>query len=164
MPIYSAVVAYDQHHAIGKNNQLLWRLPDDLKHFKALTLNKPLVMGRKTFESIGKPLPNRRNIVLTRDQTLTIAGCEMVHSIPALQKLVENEPEVMVGGGAEIYQLLMPLTTRIYATEVQGVFEADAFFQQLDKTQWQEVSRERHAIDEKHAYAFDFLTLIKRVS
>ncbi len=161
MPMYSAVVAYGQNRVIGKNNQLLWRLPNDLKHFKALTLNKPLVIGRKTYESIGRPLPNRRNIILTRDQTFHPAGCEVVHSVDALQALVAHEPEVMIGGGAEIYQLFMPLTTRLYITEVKTVLEGDAYFPVVDPQQWVEVSREAHSADEAHAHAYDFV-LLKR--
>lgn len=163
MPTYSAIVAYSQNRAIGKNNQLLWRLPNDLKHFKALTLNKPLVLGRKTYESIGRPLPHRRNIILTRDQHFHPAGCEVVHSVDALEKLVADEPEVMIGGGAEIYRLLMPFTTRLYITEVQAVLEGDVYFPEIDMNVWREVSRESHAMDDTHAYPYDFVLLARAI-
>ena len=163
MTYYFAVVAYDQNRTIGNNNQLLWRLPDDLKHFKQLTLGKPLVMGRKTFESIGRSLPNRRNIILTRDPSFRAVGCEVVHSVAALQKLVASEPEVMIGGGAEIYRLLLPVTTKIYATEIEVALQGDAHFVALDPKQWCEVSRHHHAVDVAHPYAFDFVEYVLKI-
>src|SRR5665213_977224 len=137
----SIIVAISENNAIGKNNQLLWHLPGDLKHFKDITSGHTIIMGRKTFDSVGKPLPNRRNIVVTR-QTLTIPGCEVVNSIDAALELCKGEEEVFIGGGAEIYKTAMPHTDRIYLTIVHQPFEADTFFPETDQSEWRKVSRE----------------------
>lgn len=154
----SGIIAYSQNRVMGKNNQLPWHLPDDLKHFKALTIGKPIVMGRKTFESLGKPLPNRRNIILSRDKSLQVPGCEVIHSI---EELAGTEDEIMVIGGAEVFKLLLPHITTLYLTEVLANVEGDTFLPDFDSKKWRENSREHHPKDEKHAYAFDFVTLKK---
>jgi len=155
------VVAIAANNAIGKNNELLWHLPKDLKHFKKLTTGHTVIMGRKTFDSVGKPLPNRRNIVVTR-QNIQIKGCEVVNSLEAALELTNHELEVDIVGGAEIYKQAMPLTNFIYLTIVHQDFEADTFFPEIDYTQWQEMSREDHQTDEKHAFPFSFITLKRR--
>jgi dihydrofolate reductase len=154
----SAIVATSENHAIGKNNQLLWHMPNDLKHFKDVTSGRTIIMGRKTFDSVGKPLPKRRNIVVTR-QDITIPGCEVVKSVEDALALCKGEDEVFIGGGAEIYKLAMPLTNRIYLTIIHHTFEADTFFPEIDKAEWKEVKREDFAADEKNAWPYSFITL-----
>jgi len=156
--ILSAVVAIAENNAIGKNNELLWHLPNDLKHFKQITSSHTVIMGRKTYDSVGKPLPNRRNIVVTR-QHIAIEGCEVVHSVEEALKLCQSEQEVFIIGGAEIYKLALPLLNRVYLTVVHHDFDGDAYFPELDKTRWIETAREEHEIDEKHAIPYTFITL-----
>ena len=152
------IAALDETRAIGRGGQLPWRLPDDLKRFKALTLGKTVLMGRKTFDSIGRPLPQRRNLVLTRDSSFAAAGVEVVRD---LQGALEDD--LMVIGGGEVYALALPLATTLELTLVQTVIaDADAFFPAWDSADWLEVRREHHAADERHMYAFDFVTLSRR--
>jgi dihydrofolate reductase len=152
----SGIIAYSQNRVIGKNNQLPWHLPDDLKHFKAITSGKTVLMGRKTYDSIGRPLPNRRNIILSRDTNLQIMGCEVIHSIEQLADLHE---EIFLIGGAEIFSMLLPQVQTLYLTEVHAHIDGDVYFPDLNPTEWHEISREHHSQDEKHAYAFDFIQL-----
>jgi dihydrofolate reductase len=155
------VVAIAANNAIGKNNKLLWHLPKDLKHFKELTTGHTVIMGRKTFDSVGKPLPNRRNIVVTR-QNIQIDGCEVVNSLEAALELAKGEAELDIIGGAEIYKQAMPLTNYVYLTIVHQDFDADTFFPEIDYSKWQELNREDHEPDEKHAFPFSFITLKRR--
>ena len=155
------VVAIASNNAIGKNNKLLWHLPKDLRHFKELTTGHTVIMGRKTFDSVGKPLPKRRNIIVTR-QNIKIEGCEVVNSLEAALALAKNETEVDIVGGAEIYKLAMPLTNTIHLTIVHQSFEADTFFPEIDNKTWHETSREEHQPDEKNAIPFSFITLKRR--
>jgi len=154
----SIIVAIGENHAIGKNNQLLWHMPNDLKHFKDITSGRTIIMGRKTFDSVGKPLPRRRNIVVTR-QDITIPGCEVVKSIEDGLALCKDEDEVFIGGGAEIYKLAMHLTNRIYLTIIHKSFEADTFFPEIDQKIWQEIKREDFKPDEKNPLPYSFITL-----
>jgi dihydrofolate reductase len=154
------VVAISENHAIGKDNKLLWYLPNDLKHFKEITTGHTVIMGRKTYESVGKPLPKRRNIIITR-QNITIEGCEVVGSIEAAIELCKTEDEVFIVGGAEIYKQAMHLTDRIYLTIVHKSFDADSFFPEIDLTEWQEVAREDHEPDEKNSLPYSFITYEK---
>lgn len=156
----SLIVAMDQNRGIGKNNGLIWRLKRDLQHFKDTTLNKPLVMGRKTYESIGRPLPNRRNIVLSRDPNLQIEGVEVMHSVEEV--LAIDAPEIMVGGGSQIYKLFMPHANVLYLTEVKANFDADAFFPALEGN-WQETARESFTKDEENEVDFDICLLSRSV-
>jgi dihydrofolate reductase len=156
--IVSIIVAIGENHAIGKNNQLLWHMPNDLKHFKDITLGRTIIMGRKTFDSVGKPLPRRRNIVVTR-QNITIPGCEVVKSLEDGLALCQDEDEVFIGGGAEIYKLAMHLTDRIYLTIIHKSFDADTFFPEIDKDEWEEVKREDFEPDEKNLLPYSFITL-----
>ncbi|SHL04441.1 dihydrofolate reductase [Hymenobacter psychrotolerans] len=157
------VVAIAENNVIGNDNQLLWHLPDDLKHFKRLTQGHPVVMGRRTYESIGRPLPNRTNIVVTRQADWQADGCEVAYSVPdALEQATQLDAEVFVIGGAEIYRQALPAADIIYLTEVHHAFEGDVVFPELNNTEWREESRERHEPDEKHAYAFSFVTLRRR--
>jgi len=160
--IVSAVVAIAENYAIGKNNELLWYLPADLKHFKAVTSGHTVIMGRKTYDSIGKPLPNRRNVVITRKKDLLIPGVEITHSVEEALELCGNEAEVFVIGGAEIYQSALDRTDRIYLTTVQDSFEADAYFPEIDWEQWHETEIEKHLPDEKNKLAYTFSTLLRK--
>ncbi|MCO5948710.1 dihydrofolate reductase [Mucilaginibacter flavidus] len=153
----SIVVAISENRAIGKDNKLLWYLPNDLKHFKAITSGHTVIMGRKTYESVGKPLPNRRNIIITR-QDIQIEGCEVVNSIKAALELCRTEREVFIVGGAEIYKQSLHLTDRIYLTVVHKQFEGDSFFPEIKKTDWLQVSREDHQPDEKNSLPYSFIT------
>ena len=156
--IVSAIVAIGENNAIGKNNQLLWYLPADLKHFKNITAGHSIIMGRKTFDSVGKPLPNRRNIVVTRHD-IKIPGCEIVKSIDEALELCKGEDEVFIGGGAEIYKLAMGKTDKIYLTVVHKMFDADTFFPEIDFSQWVETEHEDHQPDEKNNLPYSFITL-----
>ena len=158
--IVTIVVAISENHVIGKDNKLLWYLPADLKHFKDITTGHSIIMGRKTYESVGKPLPKRRNIIITR-QAISIEGCEVVSSIEAALELCKGEPEVFIVGGAEIYRQSINLTDRIYLTIVHQSFEGDSFFPEIDPKQWKEVSREDHQPDEKNSLPYSFITLEK---
>ena len=155
--IVTIVVAIAENHAIGKDNKLLWYLPNDLKHFKTITTGHTVIMGRKTYESVGKPLPNRRNIIITR-QNITIEGCEVVNSIEAALDLCCHENEVFIVGGAEIYRQALPLTNRIYLTIVHQEFEADSFFPAIVAIDWKEVYREDHEPDNKNLIPYSFIT------
>lgn len=155
------IVAMATNNGIGKNNQLLWHIPADLKHFKQITSGHTVIMGRKTYDSIGKPLPNRRNIVITR-QPLSINGCEVMNSVQeALENCTDNE-EVFIIGGAEIYRQTLPLVNTLYLTLVHQDFEADTHFPQIKADEWQEISRENHQPDEKNKFSYSFITFRRR--
>ena len=160
--IVSAVVAIAENNAIGKDNQLLWHLPADLKHFKQITSGHTIIMGRKTYDSIGKPLPNRRNIVITRTADLQIPGVEVTGNIEDALALCANEDEVFIIGGAEIYRTTLAVTDRIYLTRVHENYEADAFFPEIDFNEWEETSVEKHLPDEKNRVAYTFSTLLRK--
>lgn len=159
--IISIVVAVAANNAIGKDNQLLWRLPNDLKHFKEITTGHTIIMGRKTYDSVGKPLPNRRNIIITR-QNINIEGCEVVNSLDAALALCADEREVFIVGGAEIYKQAMKATDCIYLTIVHQNFDGDTYFPEIKKDEWKETNREDHQPDEKHQFSYSFITLDKR--
>ncbi|WAC39365.1 dihydrofolate reductase [Pedobacter sp. SL55] len=156
------VVAISSNNAIGKDNQLLWHLPADLKHFKNITSGHTIIMGRKTYDSIGKPLPNRRNIVITRQTGLQLAGIEVVNSLDEALAFCKEETQVFVIGGAEIYRQALPLAHKIELTRVHQEFDADAFFPELDNKTWKEVWKEDHLPDEKNKFAYTFSTLERR--
>lgn len=155
----SIVVAISENNAIGKNNQLLWHLPADLKHFKELTSGHPIIMGRKTYDSIGRPLPNRRNIVITRQSGLTIPNVEVVLSLKEAISICKAENEVFLIGGAEIYKQALAFTNTIYLTKVHQNYEADVFFPELKENEWKEIAKEYHQADEKNNVAYTFSTL-----
>lgn len=159
MPHIIYVVAYSENHMIGEGNQLLWHLPNDFKHFKAQTLNKTVLMGRKTYESIGRPLPNREMVVLTRNHDFKSDYAKVIHS---LDELFPLQQDLYVIGGAEIYKLMLPDADIIYATEVKTKLAGDAIFPELSQNEWQEVSRESHFKDEKHAFDYDFVEYRRR--
>ncbi len=159
-PALVLIAALDLNRAIGRGNALPWHLPDDLKRFKALTLGKPVLMGRKTAESLGRALPKRRNLVLTRSGRVPFDGMEAVASIEDALRLAESDGagELCVIGGGEVYALALPIATRMHLTHVDTAIEGcDAFFPEFDAAAWQVVAREAHAADERHAFAFEFL-------
>jgi dihydrofolate reductase len=161
MTSISIVVAIAQNNAIGKNNQLLWHLPADLKHFKQITSGHTVIMGRKTYDSIGKPLPNRRNIVITR-QPLRLEGCEVASSLNEALELCKEEAETFLIGGAQIYEQALLITHRIYLTEVHQEFEADTFFPVIKPADWKETTRENFEPNEKNPFSYSFITLERR--
>ncbi|MFA7682275.1 MAG: dihydrofolate reductase [Candidatus Peribacteraceae bacterium] len=160
--IISLVAAASENNVIGKDGGIPWDLPKDFKHFHDATKGKPIIMGRKTQESIGRILPGRRNIVITR-QDVQIEGCDVVHSIKEALDLVHDAPEVCVIGGGEIYKQALPFATHIDLTRVHTTIEdGDAFFPEFSEEEWQEVSRERCESDQDHAYAYTFLVYERR--
>ena len=157
----SLVVAYDQKHGIGKNNQMPWHLPSELAYFKSITLGKPIIMGRKTHESIGRVLPGRRNIVIT-SHALTTPGIELAASLDEALAMCKGEPEVMVIGGGQIFSATLSHATRIFATEIAGDFGADVHFPAFNRAEWHEVRREHRAADERNPHAYDVILYERR--
>jgi len=155
----SIVVAMAENRVIGKNNQLPWHLPADLRHFKTLTMGKPILMGRKTHESIGRALPGRQNIVVTRQRGYQAEGCTVAQSVDAALAACANADEVMLIGGAQLYRELLPRSTRIYLTLVHAIIPGDTLFPEIDPAVWYETARADHPADEKNAHAFSFVTL-----
>ena len=155
----SIIVAKAKNNAIGKDNQLLWHLSDDLKRFKTLTTGHTIIMGRKTFESLGRVLPNRKHIVFTQNPDFKVndENVEVVHSMLQIQEYIENKEENFVIGGAMIYNLLMPYVTKMYVTEIHKDFEGDAFFPKIDLNKWQEISREKGLKNEENNLDYDFV-------
>ena len=156
-PRISLIAAVSENGVIGAQNRLPWHLPDDLRHFRAITTGHTIVTGRKNYESIGKPLPNRRNIVITHQRGYQAPGCEVVHSLTEALAMTAHEPEVFVIGGAQLYAQALPLATRLYLTEVHATVAGDTHFPALERSAWQETGRERHGTDERHAHAFSFV-------
>ncbi len=150
----SIIVATSANGVLGRGGELPWHLSDDLKRFKQLTLGKSIVMGRKTFESIGRALPGRQNIVLTRQSEFVVDDCDIVSSVDAAIATAGDAGEVMVIGGSEIYELFLPLAERIYMTRVHMDIDGDARFPELDDEQWQETEREHHDADDSNEYEF----------
>jgi dihydrofolate reductase len=159
--IISLIVVADEHNGIGKNNQLLCHLPADLKYFKQTTTGHHIVMGRKTYDSVGKPLPNRVNIVITRNSLLSLPGCVVVADLQqAISYAAENgETELFITGGGTIYAQAMGIANRIYLTRIHHNFEADTFFPAIEPTMWKELSSEFNEQDEKNTYDYTFQVL-----
>jgi len=153
------IAALAENRVIGRDNQLPWRISADLKHFKALTMGKPIVMGRKTWESIGRPLPGRKNIVVTRDPAYQAEGCQVVHSIERALDVAGGSDEVMIIGGAGLYQQVLGRADRLYLTRVKAEVDGDTWFPEIDPQQWHEVARESHTADENNEYDYDFVIL-----
>jgi len=159
--LLSLIVAVDQQGTIGYNNQLPWHLPADLKRFRTVTMGKVVVMGRKTSESIGKPLSGRVNVVLSRANKV-MAGCQLVHSIDEILTLRQRYLESVVIGGASVYQQLLPYIQRMYMTHIQAIFVGDTLFPDYQPHQWQEIERQDCLADEKNPYAYRFTTLTRK--
>ncbi|WP_259016987.1 dihydrofolate reductase [Emticicia fluvialis] len=162
----SIIVAIAENRAIGKNNQLLWRLSTDLKHFKTLTSGHAIIMGRKTFESIGKPLPNRTNIVITRSDKVSddasVLIADSIDKAIELTKQAQGADEIFIVGGGNIYEQALSITDKIYLTEVKVSIEGDTYFPELSADEWQEVSRVAHQKDEKNEFDFDIVELERK--
>ena len=161
-PLISLIVAMAQNGVIGRDNSLPWRLPEDLKRFRSFTLGKPILMGRKTFESIGRPLPGRANLVLTRDRDWRAGGVIPVHSVDEALLQTRTCDELVAIGGAEIYRLLLPLARRIYLTHVHADVPGDTYFPAFDPAQWDDVELHTQPADERHAHPITFVTLERR--
>ncbi|MCP8968962.1 dihydrofolate reductase [Ectobacillus ponti] len=153
----SMIAAMDENNLIGRNNALPWHLPADLAHFKRVTTGHTIVMGRNTFASIGRPLPNRRNMVLTRDPAFQAEGCEVIHSLQD----IPQEEEVFIIGGAKVYEQAISFADRLYITRIHETFSGDTYFPAIDSAEWELVSCEAGQTDERNVYAHDFL-LYKR--
>lgn len=161
--IISAIVAKAKNNVIGRENDIPWYLPADLKYFKKTTLNHHIIMGRKCFQSIGKALPKRTNVIVTRNPFFIVSNCFIASSIEeALEIAHDNgEEEAMIIGGGEIYKLTQPLWDKIYITEVDAEIDGDIFFPELDKKKWNKVSEAHHAKDAKNEYDYSFLVYEK---
>jgi len=151
------IVAIDEKNGIGKNNLLPWHLPADLKHFKTITTGHPIIMGRKTFDSIGKALPNRRNIVISRNAGLIIPGVELCSSLNNAIELCKDEKDVFVIGGAQIFEQALPVANILYLTIIHEDFDADVFFPEINMNEWNEVEKNLHQPDEKNLYSYSFI-------
>lgn len=153
------IVAVADNGVIGQHNDLPWRLPEDLKRFKALTMGKPIIMGRKTFDSIGRPLPGRVNIVISRQSDLALPGCIVASSLSAALVAAGAVEEAVVIGGAEIYRQALPQAQRIYLTQVHAAVAGDTVFPPLDAARWRSIAREDYPADERHVHAYSFVIL-----
>ncbi len=157
----SLIVAMAKNSTIGANNTLPWRCPEDLKHFKALTMGHHMIMGRKTFDSIGKPLPGRTTVVVTRDRDLIIEGCIVVHSLPEAIAACADDTQTFIVGGADIYAQSLQLADTLYITEIQQDVEGDAHFPAFDKSEWQEIAREVRSQETPQPLQYHFVTYQK---
>lgn len=151
-----------RNRVIGVENRLPWHLPADLQHFKGLTLGKPILMGRNTWESLPGVLPGRRHIVVTRNPDYQAPGGEVVHSVEAALQAAEGEPEIMIVGGSHFYSAMLPRADRLYLTLVEADVSGDAYFPEIDWQQWREEAREYHQADEKNAYNYTFVNLVRK--
>lgn len=155
------IAAIGKNGELGKNNDLIWHLPNDLKRFKKITLGHHVIMGRKTFESLGKPLPNRKTIIITRNTDFNVDDCTIVNSLEAALKAAATDPNPYILGGAEIYRQAINIADRLDLTLVDANFEADAFFPKIDASRWKETSREDFKADENHQFNYSFVTYKK---
>ena len=163
VPLISLLVAASENGVIGRDNGMPWHLPDDLKHFKALTLGKPVLMGRRTYDSIGRPLPGRTNLVMTRSPDWAVPGVIVVKDLEEAIRAAGAAQELVVAGGAQVYALALPRATRIYLTRIHADIEGDTRLPELDRDAWHEVSRQLHPVDERHPFAMSFVTLERRL-
>jgi dihydrofolate reductase len=161
MPIISLIAAMSTHHVIGINNTLPWHLPADLQHFKQLTLGHPIIMGRKTFESIGRALPGRTNIIISRNGFDAPPNCTVVDSIEAAIEFCVNEPELFIIGGAQIYQQAITLANRLYLTEIETNIKGDAHFPEFSEKDWRETRRDKN---QNETYRYDFVIYDRKLS
>lgn len=156
------IAAAAENNALGKDNKLVWHLPDDFKRFKQITSGHYIILGRKTFESFPKPLPNRTHVIITRNKDYKADDCIIVNSIEEALKIIPKEEDTFIIGGAEIYKQSINLTDKIELTRVHTTCEADAFFPEIDEKEWKLIFEEYHPKDEKHNFDFTFLTYVKR--
>lgn len=156
------IAAAAENNALGKNNDLIWHLPDDFKRFKAITSGHYIIMGRKTFESFPKPLPNRTHVIITRQKNYNPENCIVVNSLEKAIEICPKDEDLFVIGGGEIYQQSIAIADKIELTRVHSTFEADTFFPEIDNTIWELVQEEFHPKDEKHLFDFSFQTYLKK--
>ncbi|MDO5556313.1 MAG: dihydrofolate reductase [Clostridia bacterium] len=159
------IVAIANNNVIGKDNKLVWYLPEDLKRFRNITMGHKIIMGRKTFESLGKILPNRKHIVLCHDSKLDLnhENIEIANNIETLEKYITCDEECFVIGGASIYKLLMPYVKKMYVTKIYEDFAGDSYFPEIKKEEWKEISKEKGIKDEKNPYNYEYITYIKKI-
>lgn len=159
----SIIVATANNNVIGKDNKLIWHLPNDLKYFKELTTGKTIIMGRKTFESLPNILPNRKHVVLTRDENYKVDDerVEIIYSVEELNKFKNSSEEHFIIGGAEVYKLLMPIAEKLYITKIDETFEGDAFFPQVDEKDWVVVDKKTGVVDERNKLPHEFIVFEK---
>ncbi len=159
----SIIVAKGKNNIIGKDNKMIWHLPEDLKRFKQITLGHNLIMGRKTFESLKEPLPQRKHLVFSQNPDFKVnqENVEIVHSLLQIQEYIESQEENFVIGGAMIYNLLMPYVTKMYVTQIDKDFDGDAFFPKIDTNIWKEVKREKGIKDENNNLDYEFITYVR---
>lgn len=160
----SIIVAVAKNNVIGKDNKLIWHLPEDLKRFKRLTTGHTIIMGRKTFESLGRVLPNRKHIVLCNDTEMNIddENVEVIDSIDKIEKYENSEEENFVIGGASIYKLLLPKASKLYITKINQEFDGDVYFPEINENEWKIVEREQGIKDEKNPYDYEYITYVRR--
>lgn len=160
----SIIVAKSKNNVIGKNNRLIWHLPEDLKRFKALTSGKTIIMGRKTFESLGRVLPNRKHIVITKNLDFKIDNemVEIIHDIKELEKYIDSDEECFVIGGGIIYNMLMPYADKIYATVIDEEFEGDTYFPMIDDKIWKIEKKEKGLKNEDNPYDYEYIDYLRR--
>jgi len=157
----SIIAAIGKNGELGKNNDLIWHLPNDLKRFKQVTAGHHVIMGRKTYESLGRPLPNRTNIIITRNADYKAKGCIIVHSLEEAINAAKEDTNPYILGGAEIYKQAIQIADYLDLTHVDAALDADAFFPEIDKKRWTEIAREDHFKDDKHQYDYSFVTYKK---
>ncbi|WP_397368774.1 dihydrofolate reductase [Paenibacillus anseongensis] len=150
------IAAMDKNRVIGKDNDIPWRIPNDWRYVNKITKGHTIVLGRRNFESIGKVLPDRRNIILSRDTELSIEGCEMAHSIQEVFDLCQNEEKIFIFGGEQIYKLFMPYVKKMYVTKIHHEFDGDTYFPEIDFSEWKEVSVEKGITDSKNPFTYFF--------
>jgi dihydrofolate reductase len=165
--IIALIAAMDRRQAIGRDGGLPWRLPDEMRYFRRTTMGKPVIMGRKTYDTIGKPLTGRTNIILTRNPAYQAPGCHVVHNVTEALVIAANTggetEEIIVAGGAAVYAAFLPLAQRMYLTFVDTIVpDADTFFPTYDAQAWQETDREHHPADPRHPFAFDYVILARK--
>jgi len=158
----SIIVAISENNVIGKDNKLIWHLPADLINFKNLTMNHHIIMGRKTFESIGKALPGRTSVIITKDKNYKVDGCKIANSVEEAIEVSKNDSEVFIIGGAEIYRQSMHVADRIYLTKINHDFDGDVFFPEIKTTQWKVLSKKNFKADEKNKFDYSFLILERK--
>ena len=160
----STIVAIANNNVIGKDNKLIWHLPEDLKRFKQITTGKNIIMGRKTFESLGRVLPNRKHIILCNDMEMDIdnENVEILDDISKLDKYINSDEENFVIGGATIYKLLMPYVNKLYITKINHDFEGDVYFPEIKETEWKEISKEKGLRKDENPYDYEYITYIRK--
>ncbi|OGN29313.1 MAG: hypothetical protein A3A33_03805 [Candidatus Yanofskybacteria bacterium RIFCSPLOWO2_01_FULL_49_25] len=160
--LLSLIAAFGNNRAIGEKNTLPWSMPADLKRFREVTSGHPIIMGRKTYESIGRPLPKRLNIVVTRDQSLALPGCTVAHSLDEALATMGTAEEAFVIGGGQLFAEALPRADRMYLTFINATFPGDVFFPEYDTAQWREISREDHVADAENPHPYSFVTLERK--